>query len=164
MTLRHSSLSPAVSSSTPSTRKSSAIHLLQLFLGLLPSTSMARTPPIKLLSPALLTWPNHLSRFLLSTLSISSSPQLSKTTTLGILSCHLTPATYLNILLSVPLTMFFILSVSGHVSEPYSMHEKIKTRLNARKVLSKLQQLLCKCSFRPPYIVNRIIFIVRVTT
>ena len=51
---------------------------------------------------------------------MSSRSHLLSTSSLGTLSCHLTPAMYLNILLSVVLIMSRNPTVKGHVSEPYN--------------------------------------------
>ena len=124
MAFRHSSLISAVSSSIPRSSISSSMHLLQLFFGLrtslLPGTSILIALPTALSSPLLFTWPNHLNLFLLNLLSMSSRSHLISTSSLGTLSCHLIPAMYLNILLSVVLIISRNPTVKGHVSEPYN--------------------------------------------
>ena len=81
-------------------------------------------PPSSLLSlwryPLPFTWPKLLNLFFLNLLLMSSRSHLLRTSSLGTLSCHLTTAIYLNILLSVVLIIFFNPTVKGHVSEPYN--------------------------------------------
>ena len=124
MAFRHSSLFSAVSSSIPRSSISSSMHLLQLFFGLptglLPGTSIFIALLTALSSPLLFTWPNHLNLFLLNLLSMSSRSHLLSPSSLGTLSCHLTPAMYLNILLSVVLIISRNPTVKGHVSERYN--------------------------------------------
>ena len=125
MTLRHSCLCSARSSSISNFSISSSMHLLQLFLGfptsILPATSIIVALHIVIYSPVLFTWPNHRSLFLRSLLPISSPSHLLRTSSLATRSCHLTPAMELSILLFVVLIIPSDLSVKGHVSEPYIM-------------------------------------------
>ena len=121
MEYRHSSVFSVVSCSIPRSSISSSIHLFQLFVclptGFLPGTSILITLPMALSSLLLFTWPNHLNLFLLNLLSMSSRSHILSTSSLGTPSSHLTPAMYLNILLSAVPIISCNPTVKGHVSE-----------------------------------------------
>ena len=121
----HLDLSQASSLQSPFSLISSFNTSLHLFLGLpfTPSPSICSVPILFIQhnSSLLSTWPNHLSLLCHMTSPMSSIASMLLTHSLLFLSFKLTPAIYLNILISL-LCIFLISSIFvGHVSLPYNI-------------------------------------------
>jgi len=117
--------SNAIFWSTPNSSKSLFSIFLQVFLGLptslFPNTYISSTNLNTSLSVSLLTSPNHCNLFCLNLSCIIFKPHLLATSSLEILSYHLTLVMYLNILLSQFFKMSSNFPVNAHVSAPYNI-------------------------------------------
>ena len=103
-------------------------------------------PPFSSLSyDAILSPPLHMAKLLnlslLNLLSISSRSHLVSTSSLGTPSWHLTPAMYLNILLSVVPIISCNPTVKGHVSEPHNRTGLMHASYTLARCLKGTQQL-----------------------
>ena len=87
-------------SSTPNKFISSITQSHHFFLGLPAGRHLSTltSPSHPTHPPALFKCPNHLSLLCLNLAERSSTPHISATSLLDLLSCHLTPATFLSIL------------------------------------------------------------------
>ena len=114
---------------------------LHLFFGLLPGDLHShRSSYDAILSPPL-HMDELLNKFLLNLLSISSRSHLVSTSSLGPPSWHLTPAMYLNILLSFVPIISCNLTVKGHVSEPYNRTGLMHASYTLARCLKGTQRL-----------------------
>ena len=123
--LLHLDLSQASSLQSPFFLISSFNTSFHLFLGM-PFTPSPSTCSVSILfiqhnSSLLSTWLNHLNLFLHMTSATSSIASILLTYSLLFLSLKLTPATHLNILISLLCIVLISSTFVGHVSLPYNI-------------------------------------------
>ena len=93
---------------------------------------------------ALLTCPNHLILLCLNLTERSSTPHISATSLLDLLSSYLTPAMYLSILRSHLHRTSISLLVNAHVSAPYIRADLTRALFTLPLVLSSMLQFTNK--------------------